>query len=293
MATKRLTKTQKLERDLALYKDFLMKRDELVRKLQENGEHSFLNSPTYLQMQEKIRFLESSAKLSEAGRISVEGRWSRYSDYDSKLLEDNKAFLEHEGETDYFVGIMDCYRDLLEINKYKNEAAAAMGRIQGYKDIISERDAEIERLQKELAECQFKLASGSAGDAHITVSDDIVYEQKSREESHHLSKIANLEEQISYYKKQLENSEKDNQKLRERVEALHSENKPFRETLENVRENKAVRNKSKGGRPAKITDEQKATIIELKRNGFTIREIAAEVAVSVGTVHRICKENGL
>ena len=213
MAKKRLTKTQKLEQDLELYKELLMKRDELVHRLQENGEHSFLNSPTYLQMQEKIRFLEASAKLSEVGRVNVEGRWSRYSDYDYKLLEDNKAFLEHDGESDYFIGIIDCYRDLLEINKYKNEAATAMGKIQGYKDIITERDAEIERLQKELAECQFKLAAKSKGDDTVAISGDIAYEQNSREDSYNLSKIARLEDQIAYYKKQLEKSEKDNEKL--------------------------------------------------------------------------------
>ena len=217
MAKKRLTKTQKLEQDLELYKELLMKRDELVHRLQENGEHSFLNSPTYLQMQEKIRFLEASAKLSEVGRVNVEGRWSRYSDYDYKLLEDNKAFLEHDGESDYFIGIIDCYRDLLEINKYKNEAATAMGKIQGYKDIITERDAEIERLQKELAECQFKLAAKSEGDDTIAISGDIAYEQNSREDSYNLSKIARLEDQVAYYKKQLEKSEKDNDKLREKL----------------------------------------------------------------------------
>lgn len=293
MAKKRLTKTQKLEQDLALYKEFLMQRDELVRKLQENGEYSFLNSPTYIQMQEKIRFLEGSAKLSEIGRVNAEGRWNRYSDYERKLHEDNKAFLEHEEDSEYFVGIIDCYRDLLEINKYKNEAATATGKIQGYKDIISERDAEIERLQKELAECQFNLATRFGEDDNVTVSDDIVRAQKSREDSYNLSKIAELEEQLAYYKNQLEKSEKDNEKLRDRVGVLRSENRPFKETLKNVRENKAVRDKSKGGRPAKITDEQRATVIELKRNGFTIREIAAEVGVSVGMVHRICKENGL
>ena len=217
MTKKRLTKTQKLEQDLELYKELLMKRDELVHRLQENGEHSFLNSPTYLQMQEKIRFLEASAKLSEVGRVNVEGRWSRYSDYDYKLLEDNKAFLEHDGESDYFIGIIDCYRDLLEINKYKNEAATAMGKIQGYKDIITERDAEIERLQKELAECQFKLTTKSEGDDTVAISGDIAYEQNSREDSYNLSKIAKLEDQVAYYKKQLEKSEKDNEKMREKL----------------------------------------------------------------------------
>ena len=293
MAKKKLTKPQKLEQELELYKELLMKRDELVYSMQKNGETSFLNSPTYLQLQEKIRFLEGSAKLSEIGRANAEGRWSRFSELDRKLYEDNKAFLEHEGDSDYFVGIVDCYRDLLEINKYKNESATASGRIQGYKDIISERDEEIERLQKELAECQFKLAARSKEEDTIPLSDDITYEKRSREESYHLSKIERLEEQVSYYKKQLEKSEKDNEKLRDRVETLRSENKPFRETLESVRENKAVRNKSKGGRPIKITDEQRAIIVELKKNGFTIREISAEVGISVGMVHRICKENGV
>lgn len=220
MAKKRLTKTQKLEQDLELYKELLMKRDELVHRLQENGEHSFLNSPTYVQLQERIRFLEGSAKLSEIGRANAEGRWNRYSDYDRKLYEDNKAFLEHDGKSDYFVGIIDCYRDLLEINKYKSEAATAVGKIQGYKDIISERDAEIERLQKELAECEYKLATISPEkefDKTHDLPNEIAYEKYSRDQSYCLDKIAKLEDQVAYYKKQLEKSEKDNEKLREKL----------------------------------------------------------------------------
>ena len=219
MAKKRLTKTQKLEQDLELYKELLMKRDELVHRLQENREYSFLNSPTYIQLQERIRFLEGSAKLSEIGRANAEGRWNRYSDYDRKLYEDNKAFLEHDGKSDYFVGIIDCYRDLLEINKYKSEAATAVGKIQGYKDIISERDAEIERLQKELAECQFKLTAESEENEIVKVPDGITYEKYSRDLFYYLDKIAKLEDQVAYYKKQLEKSEKDNEKLREKLKA--------------------------------------------------------------------------
>lgn len=293
MAKKKLTKTQKLEQDLEVYKELLMKRDELVHRLQGNGEASFLNSPTYLQLQEKIRFLEGSAKLSEIGRANAEGRWSRFSELDRKLYEDNQAFLEHDGQSEYFVGITDCYRDLLEINKYKNEAATATGKMQAYKDIISERNAEIDRLQKALAECQYKLSSDSGKNDTVAVSDDIARGRSSHEESYNLSKIASLEEQVAYYKKQLEKSINDNEKLRGRIESLCSENKLFKDALKNIRENKVVHDKSKGGRPKKITDEQRAIIVELKKNGFTIREIAAEVGISVGMVHRICKENGV
>ena len=152
MAKKRLTKTQKLEQDLELYKELLMKRDELVHRLQENGEHSFLNSPTYIQLQERIRFLEGSAKLSEIGRANAEGRWNRYSDYDRKLYEDNKAFLEHDGKSDYFVE--------LHGDRYYRDDPAIIGGIAYFQGICVTVIAQAKgRTTKENLERNFAMPS--------------------------------------------------------------------------------------------------------------------------------------
>lgn len=220
MAKKRLTKTQKLEQDLELYKELLMKRDELVHRLQENGEHSFLNSPTYIQLQERIRFLEKLNKLSETGRANSEGKFSQISKSANEVYADNAVLLKNNTDLAYFAGITESYNDIREIQKYKNERNNMEGKLKAYKDIVAERDVEIERLQKELAECEYKLATISPEekfDKTHDLSNDIAYEKYSRDQSYYLDKIAKLEDQVVYYKKQLEKSEKDNEKLREKL----------------------------------------------------------------------------
>ena len=220
MAKKRLTKTQKLEQDLELYKELLMKRDELVHRLQENGEYSFLNSPTYLQMQERIRFLEKLNKLSETGRANSEGKFSQISKSANEVYADNAVLLKNNTDLAYFAGITESYNDIREIQKYKNERNNMEGKLKAYKDIVAERDAEIERLQKELAECEYKLATISPEEGFDKTHDlpnEISYEKYSRDQSYYLDKIAKLEDQVAYYKKQLEKSEKDNEKLREKL----------------------------------------------------------------------------
>lgn len=168
MAKKRPSHTQKLQdeiqnlqNDVKVFQTACEKKEELLNQMRENGESSFLNSPTYIQMEEKIAQLESQANLSELGRISAKGSARRDADLENKILADNKAFLEHEGDTDYFVGITECLMDLKEINIIKSKLSEAEGRIDGYKAIISERDAEIDRLQGVVAELKHSQSAGT------------------------------------------------------------------------------------------------------------------------------------
>lgn len=168
MAKKRPSHTQKLQDEIQnlqngvkVFQTACQKKDELLNQLRENGENSFLNSPTYIQMKEKIAQLESQANLSELGRISAKGSARRDADRENKILADNKAFLEHEGDTDYFIGITECIKDLKEIDIIKSKLSEAEGRIDGYKAIISERDAEIDRLQGVVAELKHSQSAGT------------------------------------------------------------------------------------------------------------------------------------
>lgn len=168
MAKKRPSYTQKLQdeiqnlkNDVKVFQAACEKQDELLNQMTENGENSFLNSPTYIQMKEKIAQLESRANLSELGRISAKGSVRRNADLENKILADNKAFLEHNGDTDYFVGITECLRDLKEIDIIKGQLSETEGRIEGYKTIIAERDAEIDRLQGAIAELKHDQSTGT------------------------------------------------------------------------------------------------------------------------------------
>lgn len=152
---------QKLQNDVKVFQAACEKKDELLNQMRENGESSFLNSPTYIQMKEKIAQLKSQANLSELGRISAKGSARREADLEDKILADNKAFLEHEGDTDYFIGITECIKDLKEIDIIKSKLSEAEGRIDGYKAIISERDAEIDRLQSVVAELKHSQSAGT------------------------------------------------------------------------------------------------------------------------------------
>lgn len=159
MAKKRQSHTQKLQAELEKYKGYLTQQDETIKQLRDNGEDSFLNSATYIQLQEELKFYKNCNNLSEIGRVNAEGRLNKFSDNEKKLYEDNKAFLEHDGDSDYFIGIIECYREINEVHKYKDEAKSLEGKIQGYKDIIAERDEEIKRLQSTVAELKHEQST--------------------------------------------------------------------------------------------------------------------------------------
>ena len=62
------------------------------------------------------------------------------------------------------------------------------------------------------------------------------------------------------------------------------------QNIEQSRELKKVTS-PKGGRPNQIKERQIATILELKKNGASMRDIANQMGISVGSVHRIIKMN--
>ena len=168
MAKKRPSHTQRLQdeiqnlqNDVKVFQAACEKKDELLKQMCENGENSFLNSPTYIQMQEEIKRLKNLVESNEQHRIIEQGIKKKRSEEEDKILADNKAFLEHNGDSDYFIGITECLRDLKEINIGKGQLAEAEGRIEGYKAIISERDTEIERLQGVVAELKHNQPAGT------------------------------------------------------------------------------------------------------------------------------------
>lgn len=202
MGKKRQSRTQKLENELSKYKNWLAIQEEINKRMHDNGENSFLNSATYLQMKEQIEFLDNCNKLSEIGRVNAEGRWKKFSDNERKLYEDNKAFLEHDGDSDYFIGIIECFREINEVHKYKDETKSLEGKIQGYKDIIAERDKEIEWLQGIVAELKHEQPTTT------TLSPDMQREYDEAIELRDLYK--------DWYDKEKDKS----QKLSEEIESL-------------------------------------------------------------------------
>ena len=71
---KRQSKTQRLQSELDNYKKWLQESEARNQKLRDNAENSFLNSPTYNQMIEKIGFIEALNKLYEL-QGKLKNRW--------------------------------------------------------------------------------------------------------------------------------------------------------------------------------------------------------------------------
>lgn len=202
MAKKRQSRTQKLEEQVKQRDEWLKNQEEIIKRMRERGEDSFLNSPTFIQMKDRIDFLDNCNKLSEIARVNAEGRFNKFSESDRKLYEDNKAFLEHEGDSDYFIGITECHRELYEIHKYKDEVKSLEGKIKGYKEIISERDKEIERLQGVNAELKHKQPTTTALSPDSKLKDRLEDAERQLQETRNnynsMNKIAEIETQRRY-----------------------------------------------------------------------------------------------
>lgn len=208
MAKKRQSHTQKLQEELENYKRWNAQQDEIIKRLRDNGENSFLNSSTYIQLQEDLKFYKNCNNLSEIGRVNAEGRWKKSSDNERKLYEDNKAFLEHDGDSDYFIGITECYREINEVHRYIDEVKSLEGKIQGYKDIIAERNEEIERLHGIIAELKHEQPTTT------TLSPDM---QQEYDEA-----IKDRDTYKSWYENQKENYQKEYEKNKELSEEIES-----------------------------------------------------------------------
>jgi hypothetical protein len=84
------------------------------------------------------------------------------------------------------------------------------------------------------------------------------------------NRVSQLESELSLLRQQTANSDS-NAIIEQNIEQLKTKRKP--------------------GRPAKIGDDKTSTVLELKKNGNSIRSIAKNVGISVGAVHRIIKMN--
>ena len=105
---KRQSKTQRLQSELDNYKKWLQESEARNQKLRDNAENSFLNSPTYNQMMEKIGFIEALNKLNESHIKHLGSQKEKVAEAVQQVFADNKAMMEHYKEGDeekpYFIG---------------------------------------------------------------------------------------------------------------------------------------------------------------------------------------------
>lgn len=84
--------------------------------------------------------------------------------------------------------------------------------------------------------------------------------------------------------------EKEVKLLREENEILKAKLVEYMETISKL-ETKVI--KSRGGRSRIITEDVETNIIDLRKSGKTIRNIAATINVSIGSVAGICKKHNI
>lgn len=157
MAKKGITQKLKeeneaLRKELEEYKGFLANSEAKMKSFQDQAEDAFVASPTYIQMQETIQFQKNLINASDISRGKAIARNNETIEVARKVFEDNKKFLENDGNSDYFIGITDCFKDLLEVNNFKTQISELKGQLEGAKISIKEREEEINRLTWKIGE---------------------------------------------------------------------------------------------------------------------------------------------
>lgn len=368
-------KIKELERRLKQTEGWLEETQKRNAEMAQQAENSFLNSATYHQMQQEIEFFKSLNKLNEINLASA-----------------NKRMCEHEGDTEYWIGITECWREAKEYDKLREEIRELKGKVEQQEQSIADRDAEIKRLQwviaKDKDKVQLAVSMERIGqlEAEIevlkspTTPPDVKFylddeqmerinqtqaelekankenqelkervNEESKQNREYWDRIRKLESEVSRQKtlriqtkqeldktkRELEKAEnrkydqyvqedavtyneamqrlrhmemlvdaqtQNRQYLDERVRQLQEQvsdlattTLPTEEAVvvieQNIEQAKEGKSPKKSGRPPKVDERKMALIIELNKNGHSIRTIAEQLNMSVGSVHRYIKMN--
>lgn len=147
--------------------ELLTKRNE---EMTQRAEDSFLNSPTYYQMQEKMDFYKSIADLNQS-HLDSQRKWRyRQDDAVQQVYADNKRLMEQAGG-EYFIGITAGEHSEREFNKLREEIRELKGKLDGKNLNLVARDEYISELIEQIADLK------AQNDALMKVSDDVVLDK--------------------------------------------------------------------------------------------------------------------
>lgn len=385
-------KIKELERRLKQTEGWFEDAQKRNAEMAQQAENSFLNSATYHQMQQEIEFFKSLNKLNEINLASANKRVRRADERLQQIYEDNKRMCEHEGDTEYWIGITECWREAKEYDKLREEIRELKGKVEQQEQAIADRDAEIKRLQWVIAKDKDKvqlavsmerigqLETEIEGLKSPTTPPDVKFylddeqmerinqtqaelekankenqelkervNEESKQNREYWDRIRKLEGEVSRQKtlriqtkqeldktkRELEKAEnrkydqyvqedaityneamqrlrhmemlvdaqtQNRQYLDERVRQLQEQvsdlattTLPTEEAVivieQNIEQAKEGKSPKKSGRPPKVDERKMALIIELNKNGHSIRTIAEQLNMSVGSVHRYIKMN--
>lgn len=232
MAKKGITQKLKeeneaLRKELEEYKGFLANSEAKMKSFQDQAEDAFVASPTYIQMQETIQFQKNLINANDISRGKAIARNNETIEAARKVFEDNKKFLENDGNSDYFIGITDCFKDLLEVNNFKTQISELKGQLEGAKISIKEREEEINRLTWKIGELLHERKNATT--QSVLVSDPELQEEY--QDAIRLRKI--YEKDYWEEKKKTEKLEEDIEKLKLELQGQISDKDILDDDLDN------------------------------------------------------------
>ncbi|MEE1255965.1 MAG: hypothetical protein UHN47_05580 [Lachnospiraceae bacterium] len=225
----------------------LVRRNKLLEeqnnRLMKNSEQEFLNSHTYIEMNERMQFIEKMNKLTESALAIEKSKQLQGSDNIAQILKDNEEMLAHYSEEEYFVGITRNWKNAWECEKLQKEINRLKGQISASSIIMIQKDDEIKKMHATIAKLQKQLKDKT------TVVDNLCSNEKAISDV----KVEEAEFQILQRQKEREKQYK------------------------------------KRGRKTSITEETAVLINTLREKGYSIRDIATQTSLSVGSVHAFLK----
>lgn len=141
---------KELEEQLKLYENSLIELTKKNNELINAEENTFLHSPTYIQMQKRIEFLDNLSKLNETRAANLKKQALYMDDHVRQIFMDNQKIIsENAGE--YFVGITENRHKAEEYKKLRDDICMLEGEVYQLKIAVGDREEELERLRLELA----------------------------------------------------------------------------------------------------------------------------------------------
>lgn len=155
MARPRVSKEMKikeLEKQLEDTRKWLDEAERRNQDLINEKENDFINSPTYRQMVEEIKFLKSINSLNENRISKLEAKKITADETIRQIYQDNKEMLANYSDHSYFIGITERIHETQEYLDLRSQVTKLQGKVKGLNTFLKDRDTEINRLQMVIAE---------------------------------------------------------------------------------------------------------------------------------------------
>ena len=141
-----------LEKKVAAYEALMKTHEQNDGKFIDAAEETFLKSPSYMQMKERILTLERMNALSEYFVTTTKKNAKRMDATIQRSYEDNKKLTEKQASVEYFVGLTQNQHKAEQYTALQDQITDLKATLEVKDQLLAEKDEEIRRLQALLAE---------------------------------------------------------------------------------------------------------------------------------------------